>query len=687
MKRDQPPPSEDRTARPQQAVRPPSSVGGAVPRPAPAPDADTVPPSAGAPTGSSTPGTASPFGQLPAAFGRYQILKVLGQGGMGSVYLAHDTQLDRRVALKVPHFAPGDDPKVRERFFREARAAATLHHPNLCPVYDVGEHAGTHYLTMAFIEGRPLSALVGGPRPLLTRQVAALLRKLALGLAEAHRHQVIHRDLKPSNVMLGPRGEPVVMDFGLARRGGGADSRLTQQGTLMGTPAYMAPEQASGNPDEMGPSCDVYSLGVILYELLTGRLPFQGDAMSILTQLLLNEPPPPSAHRPDLDPALEAICLKAMAKKPEARYRSMAELAAALADYLKAPAPAVPARAPAATEVQPARTPAPRAPRPKGFPWGWVVLAGTGAAAVAMGVGVVVYLAQHPGAGASASLNPPPPQGAPPAPAPAPPRDDTPPPADTPAGPTESPGAEPVGGGQQPPPVPTAYVWKPDLLRDSKIPAPEMSAVRPWFVDDFADLRSGLPRGRFAQGENGYRDGFYFIKLTSPAVQRVRIPLDRAGPPNPRGPFACQVRARTNGPGGWGLACFEGPDPDALVHFAVRIRHDGRLRVFRHQLGDVDAQDTYDSELVRHPAINGGKAPVNVLRLHVRGRTVEIYVNGVAVCDPVVLDRDIPAPHLGLICFGGGGRVPTLSEYKKVTLWPGADVPPPEKRGAVPKGK
>jgi predicted Ser/Thr protein kinase len=659
-----------------------------------------VPPPASAATASSAPGTPASFAHLPAAFGRYQVLKVLGQGGMGSVYLAHDTQLDRRVALKIPHFTSQDGPQVRERFFREARAAAMLHHPNLCPVYDVGEHAGTHYLTMAFIEGRPLSALIGGPKLLPPRQVAALVRKLALALAEAHRHQVIHRDLKPSNVMLGPRGEPVVMDFGLARRGGGADSRLTQQGTLMGTPAYMAPEQASGNPDEMGPSCDVYSLGVILYELLTGRLPFQGDAMSILTQLILNEPPPPSAHRPDLDPALEAICLKAMAKKPEARYRSMGELAAALADYLKAGAPAVPAtaaatpaprplpaRAPAATEVQPARTPARPAPRPKGFPWGWAVLAGTGAAAVAVGVGAVVYLAQHPGGGATASVNPPPPQGAPPAPAPAPARHDTTPPADTPAGPGESPVAEPAGGGQQPPPAPTTYVWRPDLLRDSKIPAPEMSAVRPWFLDDFADPRSGLPRGRFAQGENGYRDGFYFIKLTSPAVQRVRIPLDRAEPPNPTGPFACQVRARTNGAGGWGLACLEGPDPDAPVHFAVRIRHDGRLRVFRHQLGDVDAQDTYDSELVRHPAINGGKAPFNVLRVHVRGRTVEVYVNGVAVCDPVVLDRDVPAPHLALICFGGGGRGPTLSEYKKVTLWPAADVPPPEKRGAVPKGR
>jgi serine/threonine protein kinase len=192
---------------------------------------------------------ASAFGRLPAPFGRYRLLKVLGQGGMGTVYLAGDPQLDRLVALKVPRFAADDDPEARGRFFREARAAATLRHAHICPVYDVGVVDGVHYLTMAYIEGRPLSDLVGpGRKPLPVRGVVALVRKLALALEEAHRQRVVHRDLKPANVMLTGRGEPVIMDFGLARRAGKRDARVTQEGTILGTPAYMAPEQARATP-------------------------------------------------------------------------------------------------------------------------------------------------------------------------------------------------------------------------------------------------------------------------------------------------------------------------------------------------------------------------------------------------------------------------------------------------------
>jgi hypothetical protein len=253
---------------------------------------------------------------------------------MGSVYLAHDTQLDRPVALKVPHFEAREGSQVLARFYREARAAATILHPNICPLHDVGEVDGTPYLTMAYVEGKALSDFARA-RPLTARQTALLVRKLALALQEAHIRGVIHRDLKPSNVMIDKRGEPMIMDFGLARRSRQGDERLTQQGATLGTPAYMAPEQISADRDAVGPACDIYSLGVILYELLTGRLPFQGDVMAMLAQVLMDEPPPPSEVRPGIDPQLEAICLKAMAKKAEGRYRSMAELAAALTDHLR----------------------------------------------------------------------------------------------------------------------------------------------------------------------------------------------------------------------------------------------------------------------------------------------------------------------------------------------------------------
>src|SRR5262249_16690306 len=154
---------------------------------------------------------------------------------------------------------------------------------------------------MAYIEGRPLSELIRDGKPLPPRPAAALVRKLAVALAEAHRHGVIHRDLKPSNVMVNRRKEPVIMDFGLARRVNRGEERLTQAGALLGTPAYMPPEQVSGDVEAMGPACDIYSLGVMLYEMLTGQLPFQGPLGAVFGQILTQQPEAPSKLRPELD--------------------------------------------------------------------------------------------------------------------------------------------------------------------------------------------------------------------------------------------------------------------------------------------------------------------------------------------------------------------------------------------------
>jgi serine/threonine protein kinase len=323
------------------------------------PEAETLPP--GGPSSSTgtvdAPSRPAPApASLPERFGRYRILRQLGKGGMGTVYLARDTELDRQVALKVPRFADDTNPAVIERFAREARAAAGLAHPNLCPVFDVGQIDGIRYVTMAYIEGQPLSELIGTGKPLPQRAAAALVRKLALAMQEAHAHGVIHRDLKPANIIVNKKNEPVITDFGLARRAQ-EDVRLTQSGSVLGTPAYMSPEQVDGDSKAIGPATDVYSLGVILYELLTGQLPFRGSVPAVLAQIMTAEPPPPRTLCANIDPALEAICLKAMAKKTSDRHDSMSALAGALSAYLKEDGATAPMRQ-SATRPSPAAAPA-----------------------------------------------------------------------------------------------------------------------------------------------------------------------------------------------------------------------------------------------------------------------------------------------------------------------------------------
>jgi serine/threonine protein kinase len=269
-------------------------------------------------------------------FGRYRILKTLGEGAMGSVYLAHDTQLDRKVALKIPKFDIRSESKHIDRFLREARSAATLSHPNICPVFDVGEIDGTHFMTMAHIQGHTLQEFVNPEKPQRDRNVANVVRRIALALHEAHINGLVHRDVKPGNVMVDQRNEPIIMDFGLARPMDETDdARLTRDGAILGSPAYMSPEQIEGRIEKIGPHSDLYSLGVILYELLTSKLPFEGSVASIIGQILSKEPESPQKHRPDMSPRLAHICLKAIAKKPQDRYPSMQVMANELMEFLK----------------------------------------------------------------------------------------------------------------------------------------------------------------------------------------------------------------------------------------------------------------------------------------------------------------------------------------------------------------
>ncbi len=288
---------------------------------------------------------ANPFPVLPAEFGRYRILRLLGRGGMGAVYLAQDSQLGRQVALKVPFFDVSESPQRAERFVREARSAAVLQHPNICTVFDAGQIEGQPFITMAYIGGKPLEDEIEPEAPMPQIRAAEIVRKIALALDHAHRKGIVHRDLKPANVMMAADGEPVVMDFGLAKRVVDVDRnevRLTRDGGLLGTPSYMAPEQVKGEVSAIGPATDIYSLGVMLFEMLTGRTPFTGGMTVVIGQILTAPAPPVKEFRPDVDSRLDAICRKAMAKEPADRFSSMAELANALGYYLKVPSASPP---------------------------------------------------------------------------------------------------------------------------------------------------------------------------------------------------------------------------------------------------------------------------------------------------------------------------------------------------------
>ncbi len=269
--------------------------------------------------------------ELLKSIGRYEILRPLGSGGMGKVYLAKDPMLERFVAVKMISVAISDHRDAQTRFYREALALARLEHRNICHVYDIGDHYGQPYIVMRYIDGFSLGSLLKTNRLLPVKDAIAIVRKVAEGVAFAHSQGIIHRDLKPSNIMIDHRGEPVIMDFGLALSiDTQKASRITDHGAILGTPAYMSPEQCAGDIGGIGPATDVYGLGTILYEVLTGDLPFHGRVIEVLYQIVHSAPTPPSQLRPEVPIALDAICMRCLAKAPRDRFATARELADAL---------------------------------------------------------------------------------------------------------------------------------------------------------------------------------------------------------------------------------------------------------------------------------------------------------------------------------------------------------------------
>ncbi len=277
---------------------------------------------------------------------RYRVVARLGSGGMADVYLAEDNLLGRRVALKLLHHRFAEDQEFVERFRREASSAAGLSHPNVVGVFDRGEWDGTYYIAMEYLPGRSLKAVVREHGALSPTDAIDIVVQILLATRFAHKRGIIHRDIKPHNVILDEEGRAKVTDFGIARAGA---SDMTMTGSIMGTAQYLSPEQAQGYA--VSETSDLYAVGVVLYELLTGSVPFEGDsAVSIALKQVSVEPVPPSERNPEVGPALDAVVMRALAKQPSARFASADEFIAALQQ--------------ARVGIAPAPAPAPNGPPP-----------------------------------------------------------------------------------------------------------------------------------------------------------------------------------------------------------------------------------------------------------------------------------------------------------------------------------
>jgi serine/threonine protein kinase len=577
-------------------------------------------------------------GQL--LLGAYLIEERLGAGGMGEVFRARHRKLGRVVAVKVMRKERLDSADAVRRFRHEIEAAARLNHPNIVLAFDADLVEGTHVFVMEYVEGIDLGRLLNQKGPLPVWQACECVRQAALGLQHAHERGLVHRDVKPSNLLLTADGTTIkVLDMGLARLLRTEEepgSALTLEGTVMGTVDYMAPEQAEES-HTVDIRADVYSLGCTLYHLLTGQAPFPGGSLAQkLRKHQQSEPTPVEQLRPGLPSELPVVLRKMMAKRPEARYQAPSEVATALAALWAPVATAVPASttapvlSPAAETASPftglrdeqAAGPARGAHR--GRRWG-LLSAGIGACVL---VPLALWLLSGPRQPVVAPAQPEPPRPSPPG------RD-----------------------GRR-------VEWREDLVRQGKVHAPDLSDSPVSYDVDFRQPRAGFFLGAYAWGECHYRDGVYRVttRLAAGGLWGFgNLPGNRPGPGG-----ACRFVGRSTGPHSEGWGCY-------IQREQENEKEKPTLWITLSSAGSCRLHGVVEAELA-HPAIKP-HGQTNELLWALRGRQLEVYVNGVAIHMPITLDVELTPTLIGIAIRGGpqGGE----AELDRITLWAAKDLPRP----------
>jgi serine/threonine protein kinase len=564
--------------------------------------------------------------------GEYVLLETLGKGGMGQVYKARQRRLKRLVAFKVIRKEFLSNATTVQRFLREAESAARLTHPNIVTVYDAGEAQGMHYLAMEFIDGTNLGDLLkNGPMPVAT--ACDYVRQAALGLQHAFEQGMVHRDLKPHNLMLTKQGTVKVLDFGLARlvQQTSPETRtevMTQQGSVLGTPDYIAPEQAM-NARTIDIRADIYSLGCTLYHLLAGRPPFQGESLTeTLLKHHLEEPTRIEELRKGLPEGLPDLIRTMMAKKPDDRYQTPAEAADALAAFGNAPATS-------STHLTPPRR-ASATPNKRSFALPLLI------GAAALGVFFVItisaiaayFLLRFPTAKDIAQT-----------------------PTTSSKDKDRQVSAVDKARTDRDKRPPDADKRPPEPEPKGKVP-PDLSKLRLLFQDDFSQV-GGFPVRKDQGHESGYANGRYFIRIS-----------DRfAGWHNGKtySDFACKVVGKVSGPpvAAWGL-CLACPQ-DKNRGILVGISREGKLAVMPSPFAPPQTAPTGPNIIgLTHKAIKPGDQS-NELLVVTQGKQLEVFVNGESVLQPLTLDKELNSAVTCLMVYTQ--KQEGRAEFENLSVW------------------